>query len=71
VPEITAKFQSSRVYTAYPTEWHAEHGISYVTAHLIALKEPMERNGGTYLWESLTGCRPPPPHGYWRSVLRC
>jgi len=24
-------------------------GISYVTANLIALKEPMERNGGTYL----------------------
>jgi hypothetical protein len=29
--------------------WHAQHGISYVTANLIALKEPMERNGGTYL----------------------
>jgi O-antigen biosynthesis protein len=52
VPEITAKFQSSRIYTAYPTEWHAEHDISYVTANLIALKEPMERNGGAYLWES-------------------
>ena len=52
VPEITAKFQSSRVYTAYPTEWHAQHDISYVTANLIALKEPMERNGGAYLWES-------------------
>jgi len=25
-------------------EWHAKHDISYVTANLIALKEPMERN---------------------------
>jgi SAM-dependent methyltransferase len=63
-PDITAKFQSSRVFTAYPTEWHAEHDITYVTANLIALKEPMERNGGAYNWElpcppsaSLTGRR--------------
>jgi O-antigen biosynthesis protein len=51
VPEITAKFQSSRLYTAHHTEWHAQHDISYVTANLIALKEPMDRNGGSYFWD--------------------
>jgi hypothetical protein len=50
VPEITAKFQSSRLVTTYPTEWHARHDIPYVTAHLIALKDPMPRNGGAYHW---------------------
>jgi glycosyltransferase involved in cell wall biosynthesis len=50
VPEIEAKFQSSRLYTAYPSEWHARHNIPYVTANLIALKGPMPRNGGAYFW---------------------
>jgi glycosyltransferase involved in cell wall biosynthesis len=50
VPEITAKFQTSRMYTACPTEWHAQHNISYVVANLIAVKEPMDRNGGYYFW---------------------
>ena len=51
VPEIAAKFQGSRLYTAHPTEWHAQHDISYVTANLIALKEPMDRNGGSHFWD--------------------
>ena len=38
VPEIKAQFQVSRVATSYPSEWHAAHDISYVTANLIALK---------------------------------
>jgi O-antigen biosynthesis protein len=50
VPEITARFQVSEVVTRYPTEWHAAHNIPYVTANLIALKEPMLRNGGPLLW---------------------
>lgn len=50
VPEIRARFQASRVVTHYPSEWHAAHQISYVTANLIALKEPMARNGGPLLW---------------------
>lgn len=50
VPELTARFQSSRLVTSYPTEWHARHHIPYVTANLIALKEPMPRNGGAYFW---------------------
>jgi SAM-dependent methyltransferase len=50
VPEIEARFQSSRLVTAFPTEWHERHNVPYVTANLIALKEPMERNGGSYFW---------------------
>ena len=50
VPEIQARFQVSRVITSYPSEWHAAHDISYVAANLIALKEPMERNGGLLFW---------------------
>lgn len=50
VPEIEARFQSSRLVTTFPTEWHARHNIPYVTANLIALKEPMPRNGGAYFW---------------------
>jgi SAM-dependent methyltransferase len=50
VPEIEARFQVSRLVTGYPSEWHAEHDISYVTANLIALKEATPRNGGAILW---------------------
>ncbi len=50
VPEITARFQSSRLFTSFPTEWHQRHAIPYVTANLIALKDPMDRNGGNYFW---------------------
>ena len=50
VPEVQARFQVSRVVTSYPSEWHAAHDISYVTANLIALKEPMDRNGGLLFW---------------------
>jgi O-antigen biosynthesis protein len=46
VPQITAAFQTSRLVTRHPTEWHEQHQIPYVTANLIALKEPMPRNGG-------------------------
>ena len=35
---------------SFPTEWHARHNIPYVTANLIALKDPMPRNGGAYFW---------------------
>ncbi|HEX3803403.1 MAG TPA: glycosyltransferase [Solirubrobacteraceae bacterium] len=50
VPEIRARFQVSRVVTRHPSEWHRVHDIPYVTANLIALKEPMPRNGGPLLW---------------------
>ncbi|HWB36349.1 MAG TPA: glycosyltransferase [Rugosimonospora sp.] len=51
VPELTARFQASRVYTGYPSEWHRDHDISYVTANLIAVKPGMPRNGGPLNWE--------------------
>jgi hypothetical protein len=50
VPEIRARFQVSRLVTYYPSDWHKAHNISYVTANLIALKEPMPRNGGQLFW---------------------
>jgi glycosyltransferase involved in cell wall biosynthesis len=50
VPDIEARFQVSRLVTDYPSEWHSEHDISYVTANLIALKESTERNGGPIFW---------------------
>ena len=50
MPEITARFQSSRPFTAFPAQWHAQHHIPYVTANLIALKDPMPRNGGACFW---------------------
>jgi O-antigen biosynthesis protein len=50
VPEITARFQVSRVVTRHPSEWHRAHDIPYVTANLIALKSPMPRNGGPLLF---------------------
>jgi len=46
VPEIKAEFQISRLVTSFPSDWHRAHNIPYVTANLIALKEPMPRNGG-------------------------
>jgi O-antigen biosynthesis protein len=50
VPEIEARFQVSRLVTHFPSEWHAAHNISYVTANLIALKGPAPRNGGPIFW---------------------
>lgn len=49
VPQIKAAFQVSRLVTYFPTEWHEQHRIPYVTANLIALKDPMPRNGGRLL----------------------
>ena len=46
VPQIEAAFQVSRLVTYFPTEWHEQHCIPYVTANLIALKDSTPRNGG-------------------------
>ena len=61
VPWITGRFQSSRLVTTFPTQWHARHNIPYVTANLIALRDPMPRNGGAYFWLPRQGpaCRWP------------
>lgn len=46
VPSITAKFQSSRVVTYFPSQWHRNNMISYVCANLIAIKDGAPRCGG-------------------------
>jgi len=45
VPEITCRFQVSRLVTYFPTDWHRAHHIPYVAANLIAIKDEV-RNGG-------------------------
>ncbi|MDH6130263.1 glycosyltransferase [Kitasatospora sp. GP82] len=49
VPEIQARFQSSRLVTYYPTDWHSRNNISYVLANLIAMKDGAQRCGGLLL----------------------
>ncbi|MFF4846390.1 glycosyltransferase [Streptomyces sp. NPDC001194] len=49
VPKIEARFQSSRLVTYFPTEWHSRNDISYVVANLIAMKEGAARCGGPLL----------------------
>ncbi|MER5492832.1 glycosyltransferase [Streptomyces sp. NPDC002454] len=49
VPEIEARFQSSRLVTYFPTDWHSSNDISYVVANLIAMKEGAQRCGGPLL----------------------
>lgn len=48
VPQITSRFQTSRLVTYHPTEWHRTNHISYVAANLIAIKDDT-RNGGLLL----------------------
>jgi len=50
VPAIKARFQTSRVLTWFPSEWHKKHNISYVDAQLIAYKDGF-RAPGECLWE--------------------
>jgi hypothetical protein len=50
VPELTARFQTSRAVTFFPSDFHREHDISYVKADLIALKPGGVRNGGYVRW---------------------
>jgi hypothetical protein len=45
VPEITCKFQVSRLHTYYPTDWHRDHLIPYVNANLIAIKSGPRQGG--------------------------
>lgn len=49
VPEIEARFQTSRLVTFYPSDWHSKNNISYVVANLIAMKESAARCGGLLL----------------------
>ncbi len=49
VPSLQAQFQSSRLVTYHPTEWHDANKIPYVAANLIAIKDGTERCGGPLL----------------------
>jgi O-antigen biosynthesis protein len=46
VPQITCRFQSSRMVTYYPSDWHRANNICYVSANLVAVKDGTPRNGG-------------------------
>jgi glycosyltransferase involved in cell wall biosynthesis len=48
VPPIKCRFQSSRIVTYFPNEWHKQNNIPYVCANLIAIKEG-PRQGGMLL----------------------
>jgi glycosyltransferase involved in cell wall biosynthesis len=45
VPEIRCRFQTSRLVTYFPSDWHRTNNIPYVAANLIAVKDGV-RNGG-------------------------
>jgi hypothetical protein len=45
VPQIACRFQSSRLVTYFPSEWHEQHHISYVCANLVAIKEGPRQGG--------------------------
>lgn len=49
VPDLEARFQSSRLVTYFPSEWHSQNDISYVVANLIAMKDGAPRCGGKLL----------------------
>lgn len=46
VPELTARFQTSRLVTYFPSDWHKANEIPYVAANLIAVKDDAPREGG-------------------------
>jgi glycosyltransferase involved in cell wall biosynthesis len=50
VPEINARFQVSWLGTGFPSDWHREQQLSYVTANLIAIKPGVTRQGGQLHW---------------------
>ncbi|MFD0635214.1 glycosyltransferase [Catenulispora yoronensis] len=56
VPEIKARFQTSRLLTCFPSPWHEEHRIPYVAANLIAIKEGAPRCGGPLMVEPAEAC---------------
>ncbi|MCM3921639.1 glycosyltransferase [Frankia sp. AiPs1] len=49
VPQIRARFQSSRLVTYFPSDWHSANNIPYVAANMIAIKDGADRCGGPLL----------------------
>lgn len=45
VPSITARFQSSRYFTFFPSDWHRSMDIPYVCANLVALHDGPRQGG--------------------------
>ena len=45
VPQISCRFQTSRLVTYFPGDWHEQHHISYVCANLIAIKDGPRQGG--------------------------
>ncbi len=45
VPQIACRFQTSRLVTYFPGDWHEQHHISYVCANLIAIKDGPRQGG--------------------------
>jgi len=39
LPPVKARFQAVRLVTWFPSEWHKDQNINYVTADLVALKD--------------------------------
>ena len=44
-PELTSRFQTSRLVTYFPSEWHELHKIPYVCANLMAIKDGPRQGG--------------------------
>jgi hypothetical protein len=38
VPGVRCRFQGTRIWQTFPTDWHKTHNILYVYADLVALK---------------------------------
>jgi hypothetical protein len=45
IPEIKCRFQVSRLFTNYPSQWHADNHIPYVCANLVAIKDGPRQGG--------------------------
>jgi SAM-dependent methyltransferase len=45
VPQLTSRFQSSRLVTYFPSEWHELHQIPYVCSNMIAIKDGPRQGG--------------------------
>lgn len=46
VEGLDVRFQASRIHTGFPSDFHKENNISYVHAHLIAIKQDSRDFGG-------------------------
>ncbi len=44
-PDVMCRFQVSRLVTFFPSEWHEQNNISYVSANLIAVKQGPRQGG--------------------------